>query len=593
MAKNPWILPEGFDASSRAAASALLAALRDAGAQIPPEAVAALQIGDISGFFEFVDFDKIRENFGDLRAVMESTARLAGQSTFTLGGVDATLLFDLIDERAVNYAQERTGQLIVEITEQMRETVRNTIARATAGEMTFQQAAIRLQATIPLTPRDAGAVDKYIQKQFERFMRAGVSEARARVRAQNMGAKYASKLLRSRTRTIARTEIADAAMNGRYLGWESGVSQGFIAADSVKEWIAEPDACPICAALDGTLIGWNDEWTFPEGVSAGTNNRMPPAHPNCRCAVAILPPDFSDNVFTPSSGGEMPDDADEFMKHLPGKHFQPDHAGGSRKTFDTSGYEGLVGKTDDEFKDFLADLDIRDDVMRLAETRFMFRSIPAPEEYEANFVALDNAVNKFVEANPVSIMTEESVIDLILDDGEVKSIFAFDVEVKGSEYRDHRKAYEKVAFGYDNDTPIDMRPVSGMVFPTQHNDDLLDTFGSNYGSVQLVLKDDVKSRTSFTVGDSLDTFQRPTRVGETVPRNFDLLMTAQGAKKIGNDYFEAKDFHIQSYVETQIHGGVKLRDIDKIVFHYPEFIDMESMTNRLNGMGISWEVVDG
>lgn len=280
-------------------------------------------------------------------------------------------------------------------------------------------------------------------------------------------------------------------------------------------------------------------------------------------------------------------------KHLPGKHFQPDHAGGRRKTFDTSGYEGLVGKTDDEFKDFLADLDIRDDVMRLAETRFMFRSIPAPEEYEANFVALDNAVNKFVGANPVSIMTEESVIDSILDDGEVKSIFAFDVEVKGSEYRDHRKAYEKVAFGYDNDTPIDMRPVSGMVFPTQHNDDLLDTFGSNYGSVQLVLKDDVKSRTSFTVGDSLDTFQRPTPVGGQVPRSFDIMTTAQGARKIGNDYFEAKDFHIRSYVETQIHGGVKLKDIEKIVFHYPEFIDMEAMTNRLNGMGISWEVVDG
>jgi hypothetical protein len=592
MAKNPWILPEGFDASSRSAAKALLKALRDAGADIPDEAFLALQLGDINAFLQFIDFDKIRNNFGDLRLIMESTARLAGQSTFKLGGVDAKLLFDIIDERAVNYAQERTGQLIVEITDQMRETVRNTIARATAGEMTFQQAAIRLQATIPLTPRDAGAVDKYIQKQFERFMRAGLSEAKARVRAQNMGARYASKLLGSRTRTIARTEIADAAMNGRYLGWESGVSQGVIAADSVKEWIAEPDACPICSALDGTLIGWNDDWTFPEGVSAGTNNRMPPAHPNCRCSVAILPPDFSENVFTPSSGGEMPEEADEFMKHLPGKHDQSTHGRKKSVSFDTSGYESLVGQSGDDFQAAMSGLGITADASSFAETRFNFRSIPAPEEFEGNFKSLDKAVNKFIEDNQVSIMTEETVLDGILADGEVKSIFAFDEAMKGGQYLEHRKAYERIAFGYDNNTPIEIRPVSGIVFPNQHNNELLDTFGQNYGSVQLVLNDDVKSRTTFTIGDSLDTFQRPTPLGGKVPRTIDLAVTAQSAKKIGNDYFEDKRFHIGNYVETQVHGGVKLSDINKIVFHYPMFTDMEDMTNRLNDMGISWEVVD-
>lgn len=592
MAKNPWILPEGFDANTRQAAKALLEALRDSGAEIPPAAFTALQAGDIIGFLEFINFDKIRDSFGDLQLIMESTARLAGQSTFKLGGVDATLLFDLIDQRAVNYAQERTGQLIVEITEQMRETVRNTIAQATAGEFTFQQAAIRLQATIPLTPRDAAAVDKFIQKQFQKFMGRGIPEARARVRAQKMGANYASKLLRSRTRTIARTEIADAAMNGRYLGWEEGVSQGLIAADSVKEWIAEPDACPICAELDGTLIGWNDEWTFPEGVSAGTNNRMSPAHPNCRCSVAILPPDYAESVFTPSSGGEMPKEADEFLKHLPGKHNQYDHAGGRRKTYDTSGYDNFVGKPKD-FQDAIAELGISADADSFAATRFNYRSMPAPEEFESNFKSLDKVVNKFIEDNQVSIMTEETVLDGILADGEVKSIFAFDEAMKGKQYLEHRKAYERIAFGYDNNTPIEIRPVSGIVFPNQHNNELLDTFGQNYGSVQLVLNDDVKSRTTFTIGDSLDRFQRPTPVGGKVPRTFDLAVTAQGVNKIGNDFFEDKRFHMESYVEAQVHGGVKLSDINKIVFHYPMFTDMEDMTNRLDDMRISWEVVDG
>lgn len=326
MAKNPWVLPDGFDADVSKAIKALVAALKKSGAKIPADAYTQLRLGNIDAFLAYVDWDKIRSGFGDLEAIMAAAAMKGGTSTFKLGGVDAELLFDLIDERAVIYAQERVGQLIVEITDQMRETVRETIAAAERGEMTYQGAAIELQKTIPLTTRDAKAVTKYTEKQFSRFLRQGLSEAKARIKAQNMSAQYAAKLLESRTKTIARTEIIDASMSGRYIGWEAGVTAGYISNDSVKEWIAEPDACPICSELDGKLIGWNAEWQFPEGVTAGSSNRMPPAHPNCRCSVVILPPDYSENVFTPSSGGEMPEEASEFLKHMLGLHDQSTHA---------------------------------------------------------------------------------------------------------------------------------------------------------------------------------------------------------------------------------------------------------------------------
>lgn len=325
MANNPWVLPDGFDADVRKALKALKSALNKSGAKIPDAAFTQLRLGNIEAFLAFVDWDKIRGGMEGFEAILVDAAQKAGTSTFTLGGVDNELLFDLIDERAVLYAQERVGQLIVEITDQMRETVRQTIASAERGEMTYQMAALQLQNTIPLTTRDAGAVTKFTEKQFQRFMREGLSEARARVKAQNMAAQYAAKLLDARTRTIARTEIIDASMSGRYLGWEAGVTAGYISNDSVKEWIAEPDACPICRELDGKLIGWNQEWEFPEGVSAGSTNRMPPAHPNCRCSVVILPPDYAENVFTPQSGGEMPEEASEFLKHLTGQHDQASH----------------------------------------------------------------------------------------------------------------------------------------------------------------------------------------------------------------------------------------------------------------------------
>lgn len=196
-------------------------------------------------------------------------------------------------------------------------------------------------------------------------MRDGLSEARARIKAQDMGAKYAAKLLESRTRTIARTEIIDASMSGRYIGWEAGVTAGQISNDSVKEWIAEPDACPICRELDGKIISWNDEWQFPEGVTAGSTNRMPPAHPNCRCSVVILPPDYEENIFTPQSGGEMPESAEEFMKsiapsdfrndmigiakHLPGKHDQSTHGRGGTRSVSTDSYDDLRSEVSQQY----------------------------------------------------------------------------------------------------------------------------------------------------------------------------------------------------------------------------------------------------
>jgi hypothetical protein len=593
MARNPWVLPDGFDGDVQKAIRAIRRALRNSGKSIPAEALQQLQAGNIDGFLEFMDWDQIRAGFGDLQEVLASASKSAGTSTFTLGGIEAELLFNLIDERAVEYAQTRSGQLIVEITDQMRETVRNTIASAQAGEKTFQQAARELQSTIPLSSRDAGAVSKYIDKQFQRFMRQGVSEAKARVRAQNMGARYAGKLLDSRTRTIARTEIIDASMSGRYLGWEAGVSAGYIASDSVKEWIAEPDACPICRPLDGMIISWNDPWSFPDGVTAGSNDLMPPAHPNCRCSVVILPPDFSENVFTPASGGEMPDEASEFLKHLPGKHDQSQHGrkrSGSKPLYDTSTYFQFADPDSDSFSQAMSELTNMDgqpidpSVISMAQARLQFRSTPAPEDWTENFDALDESIGSYLKENPVSVMVPEEVIGPILDDGRIKTAFDQPDE-KGNEYLEHRMVYERTAFGYDQTFPIESRPVSGAVLPEASNTEAFQNFGENYGTVQVVLKDSVKDRTTYTIGDSLDRFQQPTPYGGKPPRTFDLLLTAQSAKRNPN-MFSEPSFQARDYIETQVHGGVNLSDIAKIIFHSP-MIDIPAA--RLAELGIEWE----
>jgi len=70
---------------------------------------------------------------------------------------------------------------------------------------------------------------------------------------------------------IARTEV-NAASNGAEL---EAYKQSEVIEK--KEWLAEPDACDICAPLNGDTVKLKK--TFNGGFD------YPPAHPNCRCTI--------------------------------------------------------------------------------------------------------------------------------------------------------------------------------------------------------------------------------------------------------------------------------------------------------------------
>jgi len=322
MAKNPWALPDGFDNTVKKAISSLMTALKNAKRSIPPEAFEALRMGNWQAFQELMDWHGIEDDFETFKQILQAQAKSAALDFYRTGGVGSQLTFDLIDERAVYWASTRAAELVVEITDQMRLNIRNTITSSTLGDMTWQQAAEEISATLPLTDRDAQAVSKYYNRQVDRLMKKGLTEAKAKAKAATLRDNYALKLTQSRASTIARTEIASAASQGRLLGWEAGVETGMVENDSVKEWIAEPTACEICADMDGKTFPWNEE--FPAGVM------MPPAHPNCRCSAAILPPDFADSVFTNQAmiKSKVNNFEVEFAKHMAGKHNQDTHGHG-------------------------------------------------------------------------------------------------------------------------------------------------------------------------------------------------------------------------------------------------------------------------
>lgn len=309
MASNPWSLPKGLTSAERQAVKAVFEALKAQKRTLSPEALNALKFGQVDQFLNFVEWENLGQ-FGELQNILADMARKAGVEVFSpMGGVNATLAFDLIDQKAVAWAENEGAKLVRQISQELRETIRQTVADSTAGNLTVDQLARRIQTNIPLTPRDARAVDNFRQRNFDNYLAEGMTEARAREQADRKADRYSDKMIRRRARTIARTETAFAAMEGRFIGWESAIGEGLIDNDSKKEWIAEPDACDVCRPLDGMVIPWNRE--FPSGF------KMAPAHPNCRCSVVIMPPDTAESPYTEQAEAEFeeyPKEESDFLE---------------------------------------------------------------------------------------------------------------------------------------------------------------------------------------------------------------------------------------------------------------------------------------
>jgi SPP1 gp7 family putative phage head morphogenesis protein len=83
---------------------------------------------------------------------------------------------------------------------------------------------------------------------------------------------------------IARTETMRAANEGQLEAWDQAQEQGLLTGEELKEWITTPDdrLCPICEPLDGVQVARDETFEVDGDQLDG-----PPAHPRCRCTVAL------------------------------------------------------------------------------------------------------------------------------------------------------------------------------------------------------------------------------------------------------------------------------------------------------------------
>lgn len=187
--------------------------------------------------------------------------------------------FDATRPEAAEWAAREAGNIVTEITTGQRTLIRDLISRGQTQGITVDQTARTIYQTVGLTTQQAGWVDNFYGRAVTDGIRAGLSPAQAAARATSRTARYHDQIHRYRAMTIARTEVARAASMGRQMAWNQGIEQGFISPQAQKEWIAEVDACEICAPRNGTRHPVGQPW--PDGE--------PPAHPNCRCDLLLIP----------------------------------------------------------------------------------------------------------------------------------------------------------------------------------------------------------------------------------------------------------------------------------------------------------------
>jgi len=174
--------------------------------------------------------------------------------------------------QAERYAADR----VVQINAATRAGIRAAVVKSFAEKITPYRTARLIRSMIGLTDRGVTAVFNYRQSLIGKDF--GPSKVEALV------AKYAAKKIRERAMAISRTEILGAINRGQLEEWRSAIKSEEMSDRSQKEWMSTEDdrVCFICEPMDGIVVPMEEPFETSVGELDG-----PPAHTQCRCAIAI------------------------------------------------------------------------------------------------------------------------------------------------------------------------------------------------------------------------------------------------------------------------------------------------------------------
>jgi len=312
-----------------------------------------VNVGELSDLLETGGFAEALESLEGVRLTAEELAPIKdtlaelAQGTAQQVAAEFNLDFALVNQTAVRWAERHAATLVTGVDSETMKAIRRVVVRGQSEGINVRIQAQQIRRIVGLTRRDAEAVSRFT----EGLISAGVRDSQIADRAERM----ARRLLRRRAENIARTETIRAANMGTQLGWEAAQSEGLLPAQSFKVWIATEDArtCPICAVLDGNVIGLGESFSVESQATSfsregdefrvadtvplkrPTTERTPPAHPSCRCTMGLE-----------LSGEGVSDTADRDLRRTLSGDTEalPDEALVPQWNRDTGEFEGFVKK---------------------------------------------------------------------------------------------------------------------------------------------------------------------------------------------------------------------------------------------------------
>ena len=242
---------------------------------------------------------------GALLGASTTTGR-AGADVLS-GATGTTVRFNALHPDVVLFARQQAGELVVQVSEDVREAVRIMLAIGQAEGLTVVQQARAIREVVGLPPTWAAAPSNLRREIMDGHAAAATSrrlsavekaQIRSRIAkgtvtesfAESMQARYSESLVNRRARNIARTETLRASHHGQRMGWEQAMQDGALPRTARRVVVVTPDH-----RLEHWMVpgmneggrGIDEPFQAPEGSFMN-----PPFRPLCRCGVGLIFPGY-------------------------------------------------------------------------------------------------------------------------------------------------------------------------------------------------------------------------------------------------------------------------------------------------------------
>lgn len=242
------------------------------------EVEAAIRSGDAVALARLFRVPELVDQLDGALAAITQAFGAAGETAYDriAGQTPLAGAFDVTNPRAIDWARTHGAELITGIQTSARAVIREIIGSGVEQGRTVAESARLIRRLIGLTERQAQAVIAYRAQLAEDGRDA---EAIAR-----LGERYARQLLNFRARVISITETQTAVHEGQREAWRQAAGKGLFDPETATQvWMSDPDACDICAPMDGQEVAFGEQFETGDGEAIDG----PIVHPMCRCNVSL------------------------------------------------------------------------------------------------------------------------------------------------------------------------------------------------------------------------------------------------------------------------------------------------------------------